>query len=46
MFERRHRMTLRDPVKISTPGGYLCALMERAGEGSMHLHKSLLVLLG
>ncbi|TYC52415.1 replication protein C, partial [Rhodobacterales bacterium] len=32
---------LRDPQQISSPGGYFRAMIDRAGEGKLHLHKSL-----
>ncbi|WJS05569.1 plasmid replication protein RepC [Roseibium aggregatum] len=32
---------LRDPEHIASPGGYFRAMIDRAGEGKLHLHKSL-----
>jgi replication initiation protein RepC len=32
---------LRDPEQIASPGGYFRAMIDRAGEGKLHLHKSL-----
>ncbi len=32
---------LRDPDQIASPGGYFRAMIDRAGEGKLHLHKSL-----
>ncbi|MEP5535233.1 replication initiation protein RepC, partial [Ekhidna sp.] len=32
---------LRDPQQISSPGGYFRAMIDRAGDGKLHLHKSL-----
>jgi replication initiation protein RepC len=32
---------LRDPEQITSPGGYFRAMIDRAGEGKLHLHKSL-----
>ncbi|TYC68273.1 replication protein C, partial [Stappia sp. BW2] len=32
---------LRDPEQIVSPGGYFRAMIDRAGEGKLHLHKSL-----
>lgn len=32
---------LRDPEQISRPGGYFRAMIERAGEGRLHLARSL-----
>lgn len=32
---------LRDPEQISSPGGYFRAMIDRAGEGKLHLNKSL-----
>ncbi|MES0885351.1 replication initiation protein RepC [Roseibium sp. SCPC14] len=32
---------LRHPEQITSPGGYFRAMIDRAGEGKLHLHKSL-----
>ncbi|WP_298966658.1 plasmid replication protein RepC [uncultured Roseibium sp.] len=32
---------LRDPEQITSPGGYFRAMIDRAGEGKLRLHKSL-----
>lgn len=32
---------LRDPEQISSPGGYFRAMIDRAGEGKLHLYKTL-----
>ncbi|WP_208978012.1 plasmid replication protein RepC [Labrenzia sp. 011] len=32
---------LRDPEQITSPGGYFRAMIDRAGDGKLHLHKSL-----
>lgn len=32
---------LRDPEQIASPGGYFRAMIDRAGEGKLHLYKSL-----
>ncbi|POF27723.1 plasmid replication protein RepC [Roseibium marinum] len=32
---------LRNPEQITSPGGYFRAMIDRAGDGKLHLHKSL-----